>query len=237
MKNRIQVFTLIELLVVIAIIAILAGMLLPALNKAREMARQSQCVNNQKQVSHAFLMYGDDFYDYYPPYSRLLSNGSWGNRLFWPSNPTGTDQKWNLRYMSRKVLSCPSVPNAVKEPPYGYYGYNYRGLGFDAPHGALQKISVCPSPSQQYVTMDAENPLTFAGGDTVHPYKIDTIGQPAPRHNLNINILFGDSHVESKKMPSRTNRTLIYQILGRGTYDSTGFYLCTDNGTGWSKYR
>ena len=71
-------FTLIELLIVIAIIAILAAMLLPALNKVREKARQIKCIGHQKQIMAATFCYINDYADY-GPWTREAA----GMDVFW----------------------------------------------------------------------------------------------------------------------------------------------------------
>lgn len=91
--KKLSPFTLIELLVVIAIIAILAGMLMPALNQARERGRLIKCVGNLRQIGIGIITYADDYNGYLP----VLNTYSAGGQDPYSSTPySGSLTRWNI---------------------------------------------------------------------------------------------------------------------------------------------
>ncbi len=106
MKHCKQAFTLIELLVVICIIAILASMLLPALQSARESASTATCVSNLGQISKGFQMYATNYNDYIPALTTTSSSG-WEEALILALGQEPTDRNSSFR----KAFFCDADSN------------------------------------------------------------------------------------------------------------------------------
>lgn len=223
-----RAFTLIELLVVIAIIAILAGLLLPTLSKAKGKAQAANCYGNVKQLQLAWQLYADENDD------RVSGNAAQGtddnsrNVAGWVlgnaklDTTDGNLKKGDLwQYTGAAGLyHCPSdrsrvnrSPNQLRHRSYALEGsINLVTVGADSPGvevgaeaGVMRKLSQAYAPAVQWGFIDVSEASINNGGfginddpDFLHE-PYYWIHQPADRHNKGANLSFLDGHVESHR--------------------------------------
>ncbi|OQA82741.1 MAG: Type II secretion system protein G precursor [Lentisphaerae bacterium ADurb.Bin242] len=193
-------FTLIELLIVVAIIAILAGLLLPALNSAREKARGIQCIGNIRQISQAHLMYCVDNGGYFGRDQTTAVDPGAPYSIFHYLHPisqylkyTSTIQVGAITSGRRSKLACPSYNLKENASTLGGNGFIFRKnfMGDSSLNYTHQKDKM-KSPSRTCMILESYGD-NWILGCLINTYTPDKYyGYP---HNQHMNVSFCDGHV------------------------------------------
>ena len=199
--KRNEPFTLIELLIVIAIIAILAGMLLPALNQAKKTARRIDCSSKLGTLAKAYVMYADDHSGIFPPirHGVAAADDTFIDDLktgflapYIKVNTSDNTRRYIARVTTtyRSKFICEEVSNELTDR------YTY-GVNYQIGNQIKWRVSLFLQPSATILLGDSKKNQTIYYKDPLLDSNESELMEL--RHNQGANCIFSDTHLEYEK--------------------------------------
>ncbi len=210
--KRILYFTLVELLVVIAVIAILAGLLLPALNAAQRKAHSANCLNNCRQTFLALNAYADDHQEMFPV-THLLEDGNFAHIAELPGDPQWFAPLFELYRYRSPYLRCPEdryFDDAADAQSYMFNAMYTVGLKRSTIRNASERIILSERGEENDKAIAHQSYPGFSAPDSVRAV-LNT-----ERHRGNANYLYLDGHASARRFSD---------TIGDGTEDRNSHFV------------